>query len=61
MYDRNQQTHIDHLQAMEDACGDIAVDAFHGWIHHASRYFPRNCKPSVVMLWFVCSNDMEPR
>ncbi|XP_039664144.1 uncharacterized protein LOC120563802 [Perca fluviatilis] len=29
------------LQAMEDSCGDIAADAFHGWNRHARRYFPR--------------------
>ena len=22
-------------------CGDLAVDAFHGWIRYARRYFPR--------------------
>ena len=41
MYDRNPQMHIPLLQAMEDACGYIAVGAFHGWIHQAKRYFPR--------------------
>ena len=35
------ETHIALLQAMEDACGDITADAFHGWIRHARRYFPR--------------------
>ncbi len=38
---RNPQTRIPLLQAMEDACGDIAADAFHGWNRHARRYFPR--------------------
>ena len=28
------------MQAMEDACGDTAVEAFQGWIRHARRYFP---------------------
>ncbi|KAF0039328.1 hypothetical protein F2P81_007563 [Scophthalmus maximus] len=41
VYDRNPQMRIPLLQAMEDACGDIAVDAFHGLIRHARRYFPR--------------------
>lgn len=41
VYDRNPQTRIPLLQAMEDACGDIAADAFHGWNRHARRYFPR--------------------
>ncbi len=41
MYDRNPQTRIPLLQAMEDTCGDIAADAFHGWNRHARRYFPR--------------------
>lgn len=41
VYDRNPQTRVPLLRAMEDACGDIAVDAFHGWIRHAKRYFPR--------------------
>ena len=27
------------IRAMEDACGDIATDAFHGWICHARHYF----------------------
>lgn len=26
---------------MEDACADVAVEAFQGRIHHARRYFPR--------------------
>lgn len=43
VYDRNPQTRIPLLQAMEDACGDIAADAFHGWNRHARRYFPRCC------------------
>ena len=29
------------LETEADTCGDIAVDAFHGWIRHARRYFPR--------------------
>ncbi len=29
------------LQAMEDACGDIAADAFYGWNRHARQNFPR--------------------
>lgn len=41
VYDRNPQTRIPLLQAMEDACEDIAADAFHGWNRHARRYFPR--------------------
>ncbi|XP_049319290.1 uncharacterized protein LOC111190584 [Astyanax mexicanus] len=41
VYDLNSETRIPLFQAMEDACGDIAVDAFHGWIRHAKRYFPR--------------------
>ncbi len=41
VYDRNPQTRIPLLQAMEDACGDIAADTFHGWNRHARRYFPR--------------------
>ena len=39
VYDRNPQMRIPLLQAMEDACGYIAVGAFHGWIHHARWYF----------------------
>ena len=31
---------------MKDACGDIATDAFHGWICHArhnfTHYLPEN-------------------
>ncbi len=41
MYDRNPQMRIPLLQAMEDACGDIAADAFYGWNRHARRNFPR--------------------
>ena len=40
MYDRNPQKCLPLLQAMEEACGDIAADAFHGWIRHARQYFP---------------------
>ena len=40
VYDRNPQTLIPLLQAMEDASGYIAFDAFHGWIRHARLYFP---------------------
>lgn len=39
-YDQHPQTRIPLLQAMKDACGDIAADAFHGWIRHAGQYFP---------------------
>ncbi|XP_015807069.2 insertion element IS630 uncharacterized 39 kDa protein-like [Nothobranchius furzeri] len=41
VYDRQPQTRIPLLQAMEDACGDIAADSFHGRNRHARRYFPR--------------------
>nr|XP_054586935.1 uncharacterized protein LOC129152497 [Nothobranchius furzeri] len=36
-YDRQPQTRMPLLQAMEDACGDIAADSFHGWNRHARR------------------------
>lgn len=39
---------------MEDACEDIAVDAFHGWIRHARlpRYLARNIACDVdEVLW----------
>ena len=42
MYDRNPQMRIPLLQAMEDACGYIAVGAFHGWITH-ERVLPIVC------------------
>ncbi|XP_041102761.1 uncharacterized protein LOC121314041 [Polyodon spathula] len=29
------------LQAMEDACGEVDVEAFGGWIRHSRRFFPR--------------------
>ncbi|XP_077086252.1 uncharacterized protein LOC143738157 [Siphateles boraxobius] len=41
VYDRNPQTRISLLHAMEDACGDIAADAFDGWDRHARQYFRR--------------------
>lgn len=41
VYNQNPQTRVPLLQAMEDACGDIAADAFHGWNRRARRYFPR--------------------
>lgn len=40
MYVRNPQMPAPLLQATEDACGDIAADAFHSWIRHARKYFP---------------------
>ncbi len=52
MYDRNPQTCIPLLQAMEDACGDIAADAFHGWNRHARGYFPR-CLARENIAWDV--------
>ena len=40
VYARNPQAQIPLIQAMEEACGDIAPEAFQGWIRHTRRYFP---------------------
>ncbi len=31
---------ISLLQRMEEACGDVAAEAYWGWISHALQYFP---------------------
>ena len=41
MYERNPQAQLPLIQAMEEACGDIAPEAFQGWIRHTRPYFPR--------------------
>lgn len=41
VYERKPHERIPLLQAMEEACGDIAAEAYQGWIRHARRYFPR--------------------
>ncbi|KAJ8395850.1 hypothetical protein AAFF_G00027330, partial [Aldrovandia affinis] len=41
VYDCHPLARMPLLQAMEDACGDIDVGAFGGWIRHARRFFPR--------------------
>ena len=43
VYDQNPQMRIPLLQAMEDACGHIAVGAFHGWIRHSIYLLPCIC------------------
>ena len=40
VYAHNPQAQIPLIQAMEEACGDIAPEAFQGWIRHIRRYFP---------------------
>src|SRR4029434_4557371 len=39
-YERNPQAQLPLIQAMEEACGDIAPELFQGWIRHTRRYFP---------------------
>ncbi|KAM4581429.1 uncharacterized protein PAE49_005983 isoform 1-T1 [Odontesthes bonariensis] len=41
VYDRQPHDRMPLLQAMEQACGDIAVRSINGWIRHTRRYFPR--------------------
>ncbi|XP_062322268.1 uncharacterized protein LOC134023930 [Osmerus eperlanus] len=41
VYERNPQAQMPLIQAMEEACGNIAPEAFQGWIRHTRRYFPR--------------------
>jgi len=41
VYDRNPYVQIDLLQAMEEACGDIAVESCQGWLRHSRAFFPR--------------------
>ena len=53
MYDRNPQMLIPPLQAMEDACGDTAVDAFHGWIRHARQYFHHARENTACAVFFL--------
>ena len=60
MYDRNPQTRIPLLQAMVDACGDMAVDAFHGWIRHARRHFPAAWPgKTLLVMWMGCCGQTE--
>ena len=37
---RNSYTRVNHLQAMELACGDIGVECFQGWIQHTRGFSP---------------------
>ncbi|XP_049914950.1 uncharacterized protein LOC126399166 [Epinephelus moara] len=41
VYERNPQTRIPLLQAMEDACGDVTAEACQGFMRHCRRFFPR--------------------
>ncbi len=41
VYDQNPYERANLLQAMEEACGDIAIESIQGWIRHSRAYFPR--------------------
>ncbi len=41
VYDRNPYEQANLLQAMEESCGDIAIESIQGWIRHSRAYFPR--------------------
>ena len=41
MYDHQPYNRVNHLEAMEEACGDIGVEACQAWIRHARGFFPR--------------------
>ncbi|XP_063324685.1 uncharacterized protein LOC134634684 [Pelmatolapia mariae] len=41
VYDREPYVRVHLLQAMEEACLDISVDACQGWIRHARGFYPR--------------------
>ncbi|XP_041118603.1 uncharacterized protein LOC121322555 [Polyodon spathula] len=41
VYDHHPLPCMPLLQAMEDACGEVDVGAFGGWIRHSRRFFPR--------------------
>lgn len=49
VYDQNPHTHIPLPQNMEDTCGDLAVDAIHGWICPARQHLP--CWSVACVLW----------
>ncbi|XP_029571765.1 uncharacterized protein LOC115163746 [Salmo trutta] len=40
-YDRHPLARMPLLQTMEDACGEVDVGAFGGWIRHSRRFFPQ--------------------
>lgn len=41
VYDRDPYIRVHFLQAMEEACLDITVEACQGWIRHVRGFFPR--------------------
>lgn len=41
VYDREPYMRVHLLQAMEEACLDVSVDACQGWIRHARGFYPR--------------------
>lgn len=41
VYERNPQGRVPLLQAMEEACGDVSVEACQGFIRHSRRFFQR--------------------
>ncbi|XP_051505235.1 uncharacterized protein LOC127412695 isoform X2 [Myxocyprinus asiaticus] len=41
VYDRNPYVQNNLLQAMEEACGDIAVESCQGCLRHSRAFFPR--------------------
>ncbi len=51
VYDWNPQMRIPLLQAMEDACEDIAADAFHGWNQIKSNHFYCHITTAQVPWW----------
>ena len=46
------------FQAMEDACGDIAVDAFHGWMlgDISPAAWPGK---TLFVMWMRCCGQTE--
>ncbi|KAJ4938043.1 hypothetical protein JOQ06_002669 [Pogonophryne albipinna] len=41
VYDRRPYERMPLLQAMEEACDDVNVNAIQGWKRHSRRFFPR--------------------
>uniref|UniRef100_A0A1A7W7E2 Tc1-like transposase DDE domain-containing protein n=2 Tax=Iconisemion striatum TaxID=60296 RepID=A0A1A7W7E2_9TELE len=41
VYERNPQSQAPLLQAMEEGCGDVAIETCQGFMRHSRRYFQR--------------------
>ncbi|XP_049908273.1 uncharacterized protein LOC126395121 [Epinephelus moara] len=41
VYERNPQTQVPLVQAMEEACGDVSLESIQGFMRHSRRFFQR--------------------